>query len=145
MTPEYLENSRKRCFVMRKGIRLLWGNLPILRTSLALFLASIGLVSIGAQAARAQAPLEPSQLPQRTLFYLIWRGAPAPNVRNANSLLALWDDPDFASVRSARAAGMLASSDKQSSQPKLTPQELGEFASLLENAFTLGYIQDPRE
>ena len=40
---------------------------------------------------------------------------------------------------------MLASSDKQSSQPKLTPQEFGEFASLLENSFTLGYIQDPRE
>jgi hypothetical protein len=62
-----------------------------------------------------------------------------------NSLLALWDDPDFALVRSTLAAGMLASSDKESSQPKLTPQELGEFASLLENAFTLGYIQDPRE
>ena len=53
--------------------------------------------------------------------------------------------PDFASVRSALAAGMLASSDKESSQPKLTPQEFGEFASLLENAFTLGYVQDPRE
>lgn len=125
---------------MRKGIRLPWGNSLIVRASLALL-----LVSIGAQAAQAQAPLEPSQLPQRTLFYLIWRGAPAPNVRNANSLLALWDDPDFASLRSAVAAGMLASSDKESSQPKLTPQEFGEFASLLENGFTLGYVQDPRE
>ena len=86
---------------MRKGIRLPWGNTLVMRTSFAFLLASIGLVSMGAQAARAQAPLEPSQLPQRTLFYLIWRGAPAPNVRNANSLLALWDDPDFASVRSA--------------------------------------------
>jgi hypothetical protein len=130
---------------MRKGIRLPWSNTLVMRTSLAFFLASIGLVSMGAQAARAQAPLEPSQLPQRTLFYLIWRGAPAPNVRSANSLLALWDDPDFASLRSAVAAGMLASSDKDSSQPKLTPQELGDFASLLENAFTLGYVQDPRE
>ncbi len=130
---------------MRKGIRLPWGNSLTLRTSLALLLASIGLVSMGVQAARAQAPLEPSQLPPRTMFYLIWRGAPAPNVRNANSLLALWDDPDFASVRSAVAAGMLASSGKDSSQPKLTPQEFGEFASLLENAFTLGYVQDPRE
>ena len=130
---------------MRKGIRLPWSNTFVMRASLAFFLASIGLVSIGAQVARAQAPLEPSQLPQRTLFYLIWRGAPSPNVRNANSLLALWDDPDFASVRSAVAAGMLASSGKDSSQPKLTPQEFGEFASLLENAFTLGYVQDPRE
>ena len=125
---------------MRKGIRLRWGNTRVMRTSFLVL-----LVSIGAQAARAQAPLEPSQLPQRTMFYLIWRGAPSPSERNANSLLALWDDPDFASVRSTLAAGMLASSDKESSQPKLTPQELGEFASLLENAFTLGYIQDPRE
>ena len=125
---------------MRKGIRLPWGNTRVMRTSFLVL-----LVSIGAQAARAQAPLEPSQLPQRTMFYLIWRGAPSPSERNANSLLALWDDPDFASVRSTLAAGMLASSDKESSQPKLTPQELGEFASLLENAFTLGYIQDPRE
>jgi hypothetical protein len=125
---------------MRKGIRLRWGNTRVMRTSFLVL-----LVSIGAQAARAQAPLEPSQLPPRTMFYLIWRGAPSPSERNANSLLALWDDPDFASVRSTLAAGMLASSDKESSQPKLTPQELGEFASLLENAFTLGYIQDPRE
>src|SRR5579862_4642533 len=123
---------------MRKGIRLPWGNTRVMRTSFLVL-----LVSIGAQAARGQAPLEPSQLPQRTMFYLIWRGAPSPSERNANSLLALWDDPDFASVRSTLAAGMLASSDKESSQPKLTPQELGEFASLLENAFTLGYIQDP--
>ena len=130
---------------MRKGIRLPWGNTLVTRTLFAVLLASIGIVSMGAQAARAQAPLEPSQLPQRTLFYLIWRGTPAPNERTANSLLALWDDPDFASVRSALAAGMLASSDKQSSQPKLTPEELGDFASLLENSFTLGYIQDPRE
>lgn len=125
---------------MRKGITLPWVNTRVMRTSLVVL-----LVSIVSQAARAQAPLEPSQLPQRTMFYLIWRGAPSPSERNANSLLALWDDPDFASVRSTLAAGMLASSDKESSQPKLTPQELGDFASLLENAFTLGYIQDPRE
>ena len=77
------------------------------------------------------------------MFYLIWRGAPAADVRNANSLLALWDDPDFASVRSALATNILSSSEKESSQPKLTPQELGEFASLLENSFTLGYSQEP--
>jgi len=129
---------------MRKGIGLPWGKALVLRASLAVLLVSTGLVSLGTQAARAQAPLEPSQMPQRTLFYLIWRGAPSANVRGANSLLALWDDPDLAPVRSALAAGALGSSDKESAQPKLTPQELGDFASLLENAFTLGYIQDPR-
>src|SRR5580704_10564057 len=99
---------------MRKGIR----HTRVMRASFVVL-----LVSIGAQAAGGQAPLEPSQLPQRTMFYLIWRGAPSPSERNANSLLALWDDPDFASVRSALAAGMLASFDKESSQSKLAPQE----------------------
>jgi hypothetical protein len=98
---------------------------------------------MGANLARAQAPLEPSQLPPRTMFYLIWRGAPAADVRKANSLLALWDDPDFASVRSALAAGMLSSSGEKSSQSKLTPEELGDFAGLLENSFTLGYLGEP--
>jgi hypothetical protein len=97
---------------------------------------------IGVRPARAQAPLEPSQLPARTTFYLIWRGAPAADVRKANSLLALWDDPDFASVRSAMAAGMLSSSGEKSSQNKLTPYELGDFAGLLENSFTLGYLSE---
>jgi hypothetical protein len=98
------------------------------------------LALMGAKAAHAQAPLEPSQLPARTMFYLIWRGAPADDVRKTNSLLALWDDPDFASVRSAMAAGMLSSSGEKSSQNKLTPEELGDFAGLLENSFTLGYF-----
>ena len=105
-----------------------------------LFVLSSLFVSAGAVPARAQAPLEPSQLPPRTMFYLIWRGAPGPDVRTANSLLALWDDPDFAVVRSAFATSVLSSSEQKSSQPKLTPQELGEFASLLENSFTLGWV-----
>lgn len=128
---------------MGRRIGLPWGNTVVARASLAV-VVFVGLV-IGAQAVRAQAPLEPSQLPQRTLFYVIWRGAPSADERSANSLLALWDDADFAPVRSALAAGMLASSDKESAQSKLTPQEFGEFASLLENSFTLGYIQDSRE
>jgi hypothetical protein len=98
---------------------------------------------MGAKPAHAQAPLEPSQLPARTTFYLMWRGAPAADVRKANSLLALWDDPDFASVRSAMAAGMLSSSGEKSPQNKLTPEELGDFAGLLENSFTLGYLSEP--
>jgi hypothetical protein len=97
---------------------------------------------LGASPARGQAPLEPAQMSPRTLFYAIWRGAPAPDVRKANSLLALWDDPDFAPVRSALAAGILSNSNEKSSEPKLTPQELGEFASLLENSFTVGYLSE---
>jgi len=94
-------------------------------------------------AARAQAPLEPAQMSPRTLFYLVWRGVPSPDVRKANSLLALWDDADFAPVRSAMAAGMLGSSEEKSGQPKITPEQFQEFAGLLENSFTVGYVSAP--
>src|SRR6266581_2343202 len=93
--------------------------------------------------ARAQAPLEPAQMSPRTVFYLNWRGVPPPDARKANSLLALWDDPDFAPVRSAIAAGMLSSSEEKSTQPKLTSEQIQEYAALLENSFTLGYLSAP--
>jgi hypothetical protein len=97
----------------------------------------------GVNPARAQAPLEPAQMSPRTLFYLIWHGEPAPAARKANSLLALWDDPDLAPVRSALAGGMLNDSKEPSSQQKLTAEELQEYSSLLENSFTVGYISEP--
>jgi hypothetical protein len=97
----------------------------------------------GPNPARAQAPLEPAQMSPRTAFYLIWRGVPGPKARKANALLALWDDPDFAPVRSAIAAGMLNSSAEKSDQGKLTREQLQEFAGLLENSFTLGYVSEP--
>src|SRR5882762_9765020 len=109
-------------------------NVRTLLFSAAVFLAT------GTIPAFAQAPLEPAQLPSRTVFYLIWRGAPAANVRQANSLMALWDDPDFAPVRSALASNILSSSQEKSPNEKLTPEELQEYTSLLENGFTLGYI-----
>src|SRR2546425_2271491 len=92
---------------------------------------------------RAQAPLEPAQMSPRTLFYLIWHGVPGAEARKTNSLLALWDDADFAPVRSALAAGMLNSSADKSTQAKLTPEQVQEFAGLLENSFTLGYVNEP--
>ncbi len=101
------------------------------------------LIVFGTKSASAQAPLEPAQMSPRTIFYLIWRGTPAPAARSANSLLALWDDPDFAKVRSALAAGMLSDANEKPPQPKLSPEELGEFAALLENSFTLGYLSEP--
>ena len=103
----------------------------------------VTLSVFGTNSARAQAPLEPAQMSPRTSFYLIWRGAPAPAARKANSLLALWDDPDFAPVRSALAAGLLGDSKEKAPQAKLTPEESGEFAALLENSFTLGYLSEP--
>jgi hypothetical protein len=78
-----------------------------IRTLLATAILVVTLLGVGTNPARAQAPLEPAQLPSRTVFYLNWRGAPAPDVRKANSLLALWDDPDFAPARSALAPNKL--------------------------------------
>jgi hypothetical protein len=94
-------------------------------------------------AARAQAPLEPAQMSPRTMFYLIWRGVPSPDVRKVNSLFALWNDADFAPVRSAMAAGIMGSSEEKSAQPKITPAQFQEFAGLLENSFTAGYVSAP--
>src|SRR6266852_7088884 len=101
------------------------------------------LYAAGPNPASAQAPLEPAQMSPRTLFYLIWHGVPGAEARKANSLLALWDDADFAPVRSALAAGMLNSSAEKSTAAKLTPEQLQEFAGLLENSFTLGYVSEP--
>jgi hypothetical protein len=57
--------------------------------------------------------------------------------------MALWDDVDFAPVRSALASNILSSSQEKSPSQKLSPEELQEYASLLENGFTLGYIGEP--
>jgi len=97
----------------------------------------------GSHPARAQAPLGPAQMSPRTAFYLIWRGVPGPEARKANSLLALWDDPDFASVRSAMASNLISSSAEKSPKEKLTAEEIQEYAVLLENSFTLGYLSEP--
>jgi hypothetical protein len=116
--------------------------MKVVSMRVSLFVAALVAVCV-ADVARAQAPLEPAQMSPRTMFYVVWRGVPPADVRKANALLALWDDADFAPVRSAMAAGMLGSSDEKSTQPKLTPEQVQEFAGLLENSFTLGYLSEP--
>lgn len=91
----------------------------------------------------AQAPLEPTQMPSRTSCYLIWRGTPAGDVRKTNALFALWDDPDFASVRDAMFENMTAGSERDPSKRALTRAEAEEYSSLLENAFVAGYLSKP--
>ena len=118
-----------------------------LRLHVVLPIAALLYVA-AANPAPAQAPLEPAQMSPRTLFYVIWQGVPSAEARKANSLLALWDDPDFASVRSAMAAGMLSSAEEKSAnkaaRPKLTPEQVQELAGLLENPFTVGYVSEPK-
>src|SRR5260370_33323449 len=87
-----------------------------------------------ANPARAQAPLAPAQMSPRTLFYLIWHGVPSAEARKVNALLALWDDADFAPVRSALAAGELHCSAGKPAQGKITPEQVTEFAALLGNS-----------
>src|SRR3979409_169023 len=72
----------------------------------------------------AQAPLEPSQRPARTTFYVIWRGTPAGDARKANSLLALWYDPDLAPLRAAAMQNIQAGSAKEPSKPQLSREEI---------------------
>ena len=108
-----------------------------------LLLLAATMLAFATGQARAQAPLEPAQMPARTLFYVIWRGTPSADVKSANSLLALWDDPDFATVRSGLADSMFRDANNKSQEQKLSPEEIKEFASLLENSFTLGYIPEP--
>lgn len=91
----------------------------------------------------AQAPLEPAQLPARTTFYVIWRGTPSADVRKGNALLSLWDDPDSATMRSALVESLLSGSQKQKDNFRLSPAELAQYASLLDNPFVLGYLPNP--
>ena len=93
--------------------------------------------------AQTQVPLEPAQMPARTTFYVIWRGTPAGDARGANSLLALWDDPDLAPLRADALQNMQSSSAKDPSKPQLSREEIEQTSSLLENSFVLGYLRNP--
>jgi hypothetical protein len=116
--------------------------MKVLRLCMLLVIAALLYVAV-VNPARAQGPLEPAQMSPRTLFYVIWHGAPGGEARKSNSLLALWDDADFAPVRSALAAEMLDSSAEKSPRAKLTPEQVQEFAGLLDNSFTVGYVNGP--
>jgi hypothetical protein len=106
---------------------------PILLASL-LFLSS---------PCSAQAPIEPGKLPGRTLFYLLWRGAPTGDIRKTNAMLSLWDDPDFAPYRSAFVEALMNDSKKQKTRSAMTGEELADLSPLLDNSFIVGYLAAP--
>jgi hypothetical protein len=115
---------------------------PVIRALIFIILAALL-----APALRAQAPIEAAQLPARTSFYFLWRGTPAGDARKTNALFGLWDDPDFAPVRSAMFENMVSAStdskDKDASKPPLTRAEAEEYSTLLDNGFVLGYMNKP--
>ena len=114
-----------------------WGKLARAVAGLFLLMAACGT-------ARGQSGLDPGQLPRSTVFYLAWHGTPRGDQRKANSLLALWDDPEFAPLRSEIIEGLAGRSPKnKTTQPELTRDELAEVASLLDNEFVVGYMSDP--
>jgi len=102
------------------------------------------LLTIAPAAAVARAELDPGQLPKSTIFYLKWHGTPSGEARKANSLLALWDDPDFAPVRAAMLERMQGKpSSAQKTQTAVTPEEISEYVTLLDNEFVFGYLANP--
>jgi hypothetical protein len=102
-------------------------------------------VPLFAAPAPAQAPLEPAQMPARTSAYLIWRGAPPADARKGNSLLALWDDPEFTPVRAALLENVTADRGADPAKAVVAREEAGQYAVLLENAFVVGYVPRPPE
>lgn len=110
-----------------------------------LFLFLLFVYPVFSQQSLAPAPMEPTQLPARTAFYTIWRGAPRGDVRHANALMSLWDDPDSAPLRNSLLESMLSDAKKQKDKPALTREELTDYASLLDNSFVLGYLPRPAD
>jgi hypothetical protein len=95
-------------------------------------------------AASAQSSLDPGRLPTSTAFYLAWHGTPSGEIRRSNSLLAMWDDPDFAPVRAAIVAEMMQSSaDSAKAKTNVTADTLSQYAALLDNELVFGYLKNP--
>src|SRR5262249_38365147 len=98
-----------------------------------------------AQSTQASQSIDPSRFPKSTVFYVLWRGAPSADARNANSLYSLWDDPGFAPARNAMLDSFMSDLRKSSNEkPQFTRDEISEFTTLLENPLTIGFVTDPK-
>jgi hypothetical protein len=116
------------------------------RRTIGLAAALVACLALTAQlrAQSAQAAIDPARFPKNTIFYLLWRGAPPPAARSANSLYSLWDDAGFAPARNALFDSFMSESRK-SGDPKsqITREEISEFTVLLENPMAIGFVSDP--
>lgn len=115
---------------------------PAFRAQSLLFLLAVILSA----PAFCQVPIDPAQLPGNISFYFFWHGTPTGDVRTNNAVYSLWDDPDFASARSAWLESFLneAQGDKATaSKAKLRGEEFSQFVTLLDNALLIGAIREP--
>ena len=115
----------------------------LLMRGVAIVLAGMSVLGVGAGRCAAQAPLEPGQMPPRTLFYLIWRGMPSAEARKQNALFGLWDDADFAPMRTGMVEVLMSDTKKEKEKPTVTKEEMASYVSLLDNAFVAGYVPKP--
>lgn len=106
---------------------------------LAIVFAVVGLLCSSQSA--AQTPVDPGQLPGRTIFYVLWRGTPRGEIRKSNSLYALWDDPDFVTARASFIESVMNNAEKPKDKPALSREEMAQYATLLDNAFLVGYVR----
>jgi len=110
----------------------------------ASFLLSLMTVSPALGQAPASSSIDPERFPQHTLFYVLWRGTPSPSARSANSLYALWDDPDFAPARNALFESFMSESRKSGdAKSQFTREEISEYSTLLDNPLAIGLVGDP--
>jgi hypothetical protein len=111
------------------------------RVQLFLSLNALFLAALFTPAhATAQSPVDPGKLPSRTLFYLLWHGTPAGQIRKGNSVLALWDDSQFIPARDSLLDSFL---DDSKNSSKLTRADLELYITLLDNPFLIGYFRQP--
>src|SRR5437868_1626056 len=123
----------------RLGMIAFFAVLMFITSGTALGQAAMGQPALGQSL--HQSALDAGQLPKTTAFYLAWHGTPPAETRAANSLLALWDDPDLAPVRASMIEQMMqGSAESHKANPPLTAEEFSQYASLLDNEFVFGYL-----
>jgi hypothetical protein len=57
-------------------------------------------------------------------------------------MYALWDDPDFANARDSFMNSFLTETKDKKNEPAATPEELKQYATLLDNPLLIGYLRN---
>ncbi|HMI50485.1 MAG TPA: hypothetical protein VK525_03160 [Candidatus Saccharimonadales bacterium] len=113
------------------------------RKLVSISLLIFAFLSLAGAACPQTAPLEPAQMPARTSFYFLWRGLPSAEARKSSALFSLWDDPDFAPMRSGIIESFANHAGKDEAKKQMARQSFDDFATLLENPFVFGFLGKP--